>query len=212
MYLAGCGDFTDEGDGTRTLDVDVIASYNLDDDTTALRADVEVPSGSASGTEILVVDDESGDELILELDDDQSQVGIFRGSFSGYRRRLELNVERGSDRLDAKLEGPGRHVIEAPTNGQDIELDDIPNRGLSIEWSVEDGLAADQVRIILDVADFDSTFNEDEGEADIPRATLQIGTESIRVRRSTTIDLAGGVPGSRFEIGYAVSGRFVLTR
>ncbi len=210
LFAAGCGGFTDSGSGSRTLLVDARAAYALSNDRTDLRVDVEVQSGDADEARVFVTDDESNEEIELLLANNAGiRTARFNGSFSGYRRRLELRVERGDDDLDAQLEGPGRHVIESPSNGSALSLDDVGG-SLEISWSVEDGLQADTVSVSLDESSFDATVDEDKGKLDVEREFLSLGDEEVEVRRTNSIELAGGLVGSKFDFSYEVDNEFII--
>lgn len=208
----GCGGFTDTGSGSGTLEVDARASYSLGGDRTDIRVDVRVRSGEADQARVFITDDESEEEVELLLANDAG-IGVarFNGSFSGYRRRLELDVERDDDDLSARLEGPGRHVIEAPNNGSAVSLDDVGG-SLEVAWVVEDGLEADTVTVSLEESDFDATVNEDDGKLDINREFLSVGEETVEVRRTNSIVLSGGLVGSKFDFSYEVDNSFIITQ
>ncbi|MEO1175247.1 MAG: hypothetical protein AAFX94_24810, partial [Myxococcota bacterium] len=115
--LAACGDFTDEGSGTGTLEVEARAVYEVSDDRTDVRVDVVISSGSLESVIAELRDDETDETRTMErVDLGLNSRARFTESYSGYAKRLELRVQRGSDELDGRIEGPGRHVIEFPAN------------------------------------------------------------------------------------------------
>lgn len=212
LLCTACDGFTDTGDGTQTLDVIAVAMYSLGSDRTDLRVEVGVRDGDANRAVVELTDDESDDQLRLEVSNSDENTAVFRGSFAGYRRRLELDVRRDDDELSAKLEGPGRHQIESPTNGEAVVFSDLSDDGLNVEWTVDDGLEADRIRVELEDSDVDAVLLEDEGEFDFARATLELGDETIEVERINEIELSGGVPGSTFEIRYSIENNFVIVQ
>lgn len=212
LLLTACGDFTDGGSGSGTLEVDARASYSSDTDRTEIRVDVRVQAGDPDDARVRITDDESNEVLELEVTPNAGlNVARFNGVFSGYRQRLEIEVERGSDDLDGKIEGPGRHVIESPANGTAVSLDDIGN-SLEIEWAVEDGLRADSVTVSLDESDFDATVTDDRGDLDVDVEFLELGDEEIEVQRTNSVVLSGGLVGSKFDFSYSVENEFIIVQ
>ncbi|MEM6730601.1 MAG: hypothetical protein AAF658_03545 [Myxococcota bacterium] len=204
--LCGCGGFTDTGSGSGTLEVEVDTSYALEQNRTEVRVDVRVSSGDPASAGVVVRDDESGEVVELDVTLQGVEAARYRGSFEGYRQRLELEVERGNDELTARLEGPGRHVIENPANGSVLSV----SSDLDIEWSVEDGLSADAVTIELDDSGVDVTVSDDDGDFEVDEDSLEAGEETVSIERINIIVLDGGLPGSSWEFSYEVENDFVL--
>lgn len=206
--VASCGGYSDEGGGTGTLEVDARASYEVSNDRTDVRIDVVVTTGSVDSVRAEIQNDLTGETRTMErIDLGRTNRARFAESFAGYAQRLELLVERGDDNLDGRIEGPGRHVIDFPRTGGVVEAGD----SFDLEWTVEDGLAADTVEVELDDSDFFRTLIVDSGELEIPDNFVQRGEETAEVERSNIVDLAGGVPGSTFSISYSVANEFVVT-
>lgn len=198
--LAGCGGFTDEGDGSKTLEVQAYVSFEQGTATVDARVSVDQNGAFVSGAIVKLRDDETDDEFTLEEDGN-----FYRAHIAGdYRRKLVLDITRGDDDLEAKLEGPGKHFIITPFEGTSIDLGDDP---MKVEWSVEDGIRADDVSISVDNSDYRGETNEDKGKVEIPRELLRPGDDTIRVTRANSVDLKGGRDSSTFEISYEAISR-----
>lgn len=200
-----CG-FTDPGSGTGTLNVDARAIYVGDTgrmqytvrvskdnvplpDASVILADGDSRNPVASGITTLNGD---GTEAVFEVDDDNP----------GYRRRLILRVERANDGLEAQLEGPGPHVLETPRNQESV----LSGRNLRVEWSTDDGIRADRVRVSVGSFGKSLGMSEESGFLTIEASSLPPpgSTEAVRVARHNHVNLAGGVNGSLFELRYDV--------
>jgi hypothetical protein len=207
---ASCG-FTDGGGGTRTLRVVAELTYTAHDNETALRIAVDKDG--------LVVDN-----AIVEIRDVDREVAylITQGNpgeeytrheqdhhIDGYHRRIELTVEHDSDRLEAQLEGPGKHTVVSPGNNEVVDFDDLGD-DIAVEWDTTDGLTAQEVEIHLGDHSHTIAKWEDPGHYSVPTRGLEVGEESVRVGRRNHIKLDGGVSGSTFSLEYQAHNSFVL--
>lgn len=200
-----CG-YTDSGDGTRTLQVVAELSYDVGNRDNVMRARVTVRKAGihVSGASVAIIDGESGARFALEENGGNERYDA--SIAGGYRRRIELEIRSGNDNLTGRLEGPGAHLIEAPAHGSRVELSGGDK--LDVHWQTEDGLAADEVRVDLDQADYTTTLNEDRGRDEVPMATLRAGSEKVEVERRNRVVLTGGDGQSTMQISYEVENGF----
>jgi len=196
--LASCGGFTDGGDGSHTLAVDARASFEAGNGSMDVRVSVDKSSAHVAGAIVTVRDDASN--AVFTLDDTGNS---YRANIAGgYRRRLQLDISSGSDKLTAKLEGPGPHFVSKPFEDQTIKLGGDP---LTVEWAVSDGIRAQGVAVSLDGSDYRGETTHDDGSVDIPRELLRAGDDTIHVERTNDVVLDGATPGSTFVMSYEAS-------
>jgi hypothetical protein len=208
LMLGACS-YTDSGSGTGTLLVKATASYSvgpLAGNNFQLVVTVADINGARTGAQVVMTDGENGDRFTLAAV--AGHDGSYAADVVGYRRRLELGVQSGSDSLKAKLEGPGPHVIDSPKPGG-YHRSDLGDH-LDVSWSTSDGIRADAVVIDLGHG-IERTINDDTGSDDsIATQQLSTGDYDLTVTRSNRVDLAGGVGGSIFTTSYAVHSSFTL--
>jgi hypothetical protein len=193
--LAACGGFTSEGDGSHTLEVDARVSFEEGTATMNARVSVTQRGAQVEGATVTLRDDDT--EAVFPLENDGN---FYRSNIAGgYRRKLELTVARGDDKVSAKLEGPGQHFIVKPFDGTRVELGDDP---LKINWSVSDGIRADDVAVTIDGTDYRGESNKDRGEVEIPRELLRPGDAVVRIERSNSVKLDGALGASTFVLSY----------
>ncbi|HSI05630.1 MAG: hypothetical protein ACAI38_13725 [Myxococcota bacterium] len=193
--IAACGGFTDGGNGTKTLEVEARVSFVAGNANMNARVSVVQDGAQVPLADVTLRDEET--EAIFTL---APEGNFYRASIAGgYRRKLELKIERGEDNLDAKLEGPGEHFVSSPFDRTTVELGDDP---LTVNWTVSDGIRADDVAISLDGSDYRGETNRDQGEVEVPRELLRVGDDVIHVERSNSVDLDGGTGSSRFTMSY----------
>ena len=196
--IAACGGFTNGGGGTKTLEVEARVSFAAGNANMNARVSV-VQNGAQVKSAVVTLRDEET-EAVFTLEPDGN---FYRANIAGaYRRKLELKVERGEDNLDAKLEGPGEHFVSNPFDGTTIELGED---ALTVNWTVSDGIRADEVAITLDGSDYRGETNRDRGEVEVPRELLRVGDDVIHIERSNSVELDGGTGGSRFTMSYEAS-------
>lgn len=198
--MAACGGYTSGGSGTDTLEVEARVSFAVGNANMVGRVSVSQRGAFVQGATVTLRDEET--EAVFPLTEDGN---FYRTNIpGGYRKKLELKVERGSDNLDAKLEGPGEHFINTPFDGTVIELGDSP---LKVNWTVKDGIRADDVTISLDGSDYRGETNQDKGEVEVPRELLRVGEDTIHIERSNTVNLEGGAGVSTYTISYEATSR-----
>jgi hypothetical protein len=179
--IAACGSYTDEGDGSDTLEVDANVAFTAGTAIMDARVSVDKKSAFVSGAVVTLTDDD-GNSFTLD-----EEGNFYRAKIPGdYRRKLELKISSGADKLSAKLEGPGITFIVAPFEGTTIKLKNDP---IKIEWSTKDGIRADRIGISTDNSSYHGDTNHDDGEVDIPRELLNAGDDIIHVERSNTVKL-----------------------
>ncbi len=209
--LAACG-FTDEGGGTRTLMVNARLTYEVDDNATLVQIRVEKDGLVVPGAIVEIRDADAEKSYVVEqevLPDGEYNRVDGENHIRGYLRRIELRVESDRDRVEAKLEGPGKHRVSAPENNAVLKLKDLGDN-LEVAWSTDDGLSAQEVQIR--VGDHTQTITDwdDPGSYDVPATALEIGDEHARVLRRNRIRLAGGSAGSVLLLEYEARNSFVL--
>lgn len=198
LIPVGCG-YTDEGGGTHTLEVIAILDYDFSDNETTV--DVEVRKNGVALVGALVrIEPDEGDGVDIPQRDAGASARYRLPNWQGYHRRIELRVESNNDRLEARLEGPGPHIIVEPQSAP-VSRGSL-GKNMDIEWKVDDGVRADEVTISLDKGDYHSTIRDDPGHYEIPSTSLATGEEKIKVTRRNRIKLAGGTGASKLEISY----------
>lgn len=192
VAAAGCG-FTSPGGGSQTLFV--TASLSTDGSTSGSRARVTVRSGSSNGdivrnAEVAI----RGGPLartIVPFDDGAQQ---WRLDGFTWADGIRLEVVRGNDLLDGSVDAPGATEIVNPIANTTFRKAD--NAPLLVRWRDARGGGATSTTIHLDKAKFDQTLMGG-GELAIDAATLVVDDkERVRVERTNTVSLAGGVSGS----------------
>lgn len=193
--LAACGGFTDAGDGSHTLEVDARVSFQAGDGNMTARVSVTQKGAQVQGATVTLRDDDT--EAVFPLENDGN---FYRATIAGpYRKKLELKVTSGDDNVSAKLEGPGVHFIVDPFDGTRVKLGDDP---LKVNWSVADGIRADDVAVTIDGSDYRGETNKDKGEVEVPRELLRVGDAIVRIERSNSVDLKGALGASAFVLSY----------
>lgn len=198
----GCGSKTDPGGGTDTLTALVEVRFSPADRTT-----IEVDLRSAAnnpvvGATVTLDDVDRGNQASAV----EESPGSYRGGFDGYARTvaIELSTPDG-DRLNAQLEGPAPHVLTRPTDGAIVRRGDFDS--LKVIWAAESDAEAAEV----EAGDGEPVRRDgDPGEAELPLGPLLDGPQTLTVRRETTVDLAGGLPGSKMRSRYETRIQFTL--
>ncbi len=205
LVLGACG-YTDAGSGTRTLQVQATSSFDVTGGNDShLRVTIQQADGTdVNDASVRVKDADSGETIAVPADGNGGRYTI---DMPGYRRRLDLGVQRGSDSLDVKLEGPGAHTITSPVAGQVVS-----GNTLGVSWSTKDGVAADQVELDIRHTQSQRLLTTDTGSSnDLSLAGLQAGNYELDVTRQNVVVPAGGVTGSTFTISYNVSTEFAVS-
>ncbi len=205
LVLGACG-YTDTGSGTRTLQVEASSSFDVTDgNDSRVRVTVRQADGTnVDDASVNVKDGDSGAVIAVPADGNGGRYSV---DVPGYRRRLELAVARGSDRLDVKLEGPGPHTITSPVPGQVVS-----GNTLGVSWATKDGVAADEVSLDIRHTQAQRLLTTDTGSSnDLSLAGLSAGTYDLDVTRQNVVVPGGGVTGSTFTISYNVSTEFIVS-
>lgn len=202
LGCTACG-YTSEGSGTKTLTVTADLSYSAgSDDRTRVRITILKDGVRVSNASVTLTDGDTDATFSIPQDNNSSGNNAnYRADISGFHRKMELEIKAGNDHLEARLEGPGRHQIKEPANDSVVS----GGKTLHVEWKTNDGIAAEQVEISLEQADYSNTLNDDPGSVDITGSTLRSGAETVSVRRQNSVRLAGGASGSLFFISYRAS-------
>lgn len=200
LVLLACGSKTDPGGGTQTLTalIEVVASP----ERTLVEVDLRAGMNPIATADVQIEDVDRGNQTTAEGD-----TGSFRARFNGYARtvRVELSTPDG-DRLYAQLEGPAPHVLTRPSEGVTVRRGDFET--LKVTWDRDQPAEA----VELEAGDGGPLRLEgDPGEAELPLGPLLNGPQTLTVRRETTVDLAGGIPGSTMRSRYEASATFTLT-
>jgi hypothetical protein len=213
---AACG-YTDPGHGTGDFLVDVDLSYAPHvGDRTAVQSRVQ-PNAAEGSPDPWTVGPAAGSPaappvaFVVELTDADSQQAFHLdqsvGDVSGYHRRLKVKITAGSAHLECRLEGPGRHTLRAPLQGQACKVGD----DLLVQWQTTDGVRADEVDLKLQLADHTVTLTQDTGHYTIPAAVLTPGNETLTVVRRTRLHPSGGSSASQIRMQYEVAINFQVT-
>lgn len=189
---------SDSGSGSRTLLAQV--EVQATGESTIIEAQVQLRGAPVAGATVVVRDPDGDRSVTLE----GRAGGLYRGTLSGYARTLELVITSGADHLDATLEGPAAHVITRPPNDARVRRAGFAT--LRVEWDAED--VAEHVDVAVGATT--ASVEGDAWEADLPLAPISDGAHTVSVTRETSIDLAGGVAGSRMRSRYKVDNRFTL--
>lgn len=204
--LAACG-YTDAGTGSRTLNVQGSASYHASDNETHVAIALTKNMALLGGATVTMTDADSGEEFVIP--EVQHPDENYRSHLDGHHRRLELSIVAGSDELTARIEGPGTFTVPTPEHNSIISLGQVGDT-IDVTWRPADGMGADQVRIWLNRADFETTLTEDEGRYEIKTSFLEPGDETLRVERINEVTLEGGTAGSKLSSSYMVGNELVV--
>lgn len=199
LLTAGCGSKTDPGGGTQTLTalVEVLASA----ERTLIEVDLRAGANPIATADVRLEDVDRGNVATAEGD-----TGSFRASFNGYARtvRIELTTPDG-DNLNAQLQGPAPHVITRPSTGVTVRRGGFES--LKVTWDSDEDAEA----VLIEAGDgAPLMLDGDPKEAEISLAPLLNGPQTVRIQRQTTVELAGGIPGSKMRSRYEVSSDFTL--
>jgi len=216
VSAVACG-YTDGGSGTNTLEVVATLVYETRHSDEGMQADVSIRKNglAVEGATVILTDGDKNDAVTVPQHDNGQNTRYRTDSthlLLGYRRKLELRVESGSDRLEAKLEGPGPHLISKPTNDEQMSRGDLGD-SFEVRWKTEDGIAADEVVITVTSQNTDDrvrTVSGDPGKYDMSSTTLENFDNNIRVLRRNRLRLSGGTGASEMTLGYEASNRVVV--
>jgi len=204
LVLTGCS-YTDGGTGSNTLHVKATLTYtagDTDDNSHLLVQVLDNAARPVPEAAVTIQDGDTEEEFTLsELEAGGS--GVYVLTLPRYRRRIDLSVVRGSDRLEGQLEGPGPHTILAPLHAGTVKRAEL-DHNLEVTWTTTDGLKADQITVGLDDRGFSTTELDDRGYGTIPKDELRSGSEGVTVLRRNTLIFDSGLNNSSLEITYKV--------
>lgn len=184
------------GSGTLTTRFEITGSAT----STAFEAQVSLGGAPVSNANVFVRNVDTGETFTLT----GSAGGLYRATARGYVRTVELRVTSGDDHLEATLEGPSPHVVSRPPN--DARVRRAGSTVLDVEWDAD----APAELVEVSVGATTVTAEGDAFAAELPLAPLANGEHTLTVTRQTSIELAGGAPGSRMRSRYKVDNRFGL--
>ena len=200
--------YTDSGSGTKTLLAIVRGNYRPDHGRLDFNVELSRNSLPSPAAVITLVDSDSKEAVTLQDQGSNNRRTEYQGELAGYHRRLELKITSTNGSLDAKLEGPGPHVVIEPLNQAQVSRADVGSN-LTIAWRVEDGVRADAVDIENEWGAA-IHLSEDTGKAETSAAAIRPGPTSFNVARTNNVELGGGAPGSQFSISYEVRSHFTI--
>lgn len=197
LLATACGG-SDPGSGTKTLFVR--AALHSDGSPGNSYIGVVVREGHANAQVIqdavVLLTPEGGHETSVPF--------MFIQNFKNeivWARSYRLKISRGNDRLEAVIQPPGLTTITAPARGAVYER--ASGTPLKVTWTDSFDRRAQKVELELDDGRFASNSSsvltdKDNLTYDIPPTAWTQATngERIRVRRSVSLGLAGGAPGS----------------
>lgn len=199
LLAAACGSRTDSGSGSDTLFA--LIEVTGKPESTGVEVELKLRGNPVVGANVVVTDDDTKGTTTLE----GRSAGLYKATLTGYARTLGVKITSGEDTLEARLEGPSPHVITRPPNDAIVRRADFDV--LRVEWQAD--TPADRVEIEPEGTDA-ITLDGDVFEALVPLGPLKSREQRIGVTRETSVDLAGGVEGSKMRSRYKVDNRFTL--
>lgn len=213
LVLAGCGggdggglgvggsDRSGDGNGALRVEARIEATPAAGEDehaastaelSTRFHVDVRDAAGADVPGATVVIESELGPVQLEEGGCERRYCGVQ----SGYARTYEVGVRTaGPDFLDGvRITGPRLHDLDAPEAGAFV----VASMPLLVRWSPSG--EADATR--FETREIDLALTGDSGEQTIPAGTLRTRDdgepedERIRIERSNTLVLTGGLPGS----------------
>ncbi len=205
LALAGCGSRTDPGRGTKVLEAQIEVSGR--EDSTSIELALQARGNPVLGANVVFTDVDSGEQYTAEM----QSAGNYRSTIMGYPLALRVRIVSADDFLEAQLESPAPHSITQPPNDSIVRGVDgagQPFEFLVVRWSGESA----QKATVHPEGSMELPQETDIGAAEIPLANLSNGDQRVGVTRQTSVNLAGGAPGSQMRTRYRVDNRFTLER
>jgi hypothetical protein len=196
-----CG-FSDPGTGTQALGVQGTFDCSFATMQTEVQFNVSGTEAALANANITLVDADTRETLHVPPSD---EVGTYRARWAGYHRRVEIQIWAEAQGLSAHMEGPGKHTLVLPRTGATLR----PKESLQVAWATADGVRADEVTLQLSHADATQVLTYDGGTARFTPQALGQGRETVTVRRSQYLILAGAAEGSRLRHSYSVATEFI---
>jgi hypothetical protein len=179
----------------------VLAEVSGKPDSTSIEVEIKANGNPVVGANVFLEDADRGNTATAE----GKSAGLYRASIEGYARTLSLRIVSGEDDLEAQLEGPAPHTITYPLDDAAVQRKDF--EFLLIQWLADE--PAERVEIVVPGAD-KIELDGDPFEVRIPLGGLENGEHELTVTRETSVNLDGGVAGSRMRTRYTVDNRFTL--
>lgn len=183
------------GTGTNTLKV--TADIDADDVTGGFSTDFDVVvrdgSGNAvSGATVTISNSDLGTLSLVETGAGSGDYQATRSVFPA--GDFALSVVRGSDNIkDVVVGGPGGHAITEPKASTPVPA----LQPLTIKWTAP--LKAKSAEV--ETRNFNAVTLPDTGAFVVPGAQNPARPDQrVRVWRFNEVDIAGGLPGSRFRV------------
>ena len=206
-FVLGCGARTDPGSGTQTLLAQIEVSGKPD--STSIEVGLTARGNPVSGANVVFTDVDSGEQFTA----DAPLAGNYRVTMSGYPLALRVKITAGDNELEAQLEGPSPHKITTPPEDALVLAVDMETgeafEFLVVRWEAE--RKASRV-VVHPQGSPEIEINGDPLFSEIPLENLDSGDQQVGVTRETSVDLAGGAPGSQMRTRYRVDNRFTLER
>jgi hypothetical protein len=201
IALAACssGVGTNTGTGTRTLLVRADVSADSDGGSASIDVHVEKAGQNVDTARIRVSSNRGAIELTPRGGGDYraSQSGY---ATDGYAIDVELTDAEGrvTDELHGSVVSPDTVRLTGPDLTRVVDARALPNDVLVITWAAP---GAESARVRL--KDFDSgNLSPDPLRVEVPAASLKEQADDLEVRRSNSIQLAGGTQGSHLAVEY----------
>ncbi len=183
------------GTGTNTLKV--TADIEADDAVGAFNTDFAVTvrdgSGNAvSGATVTISNSDLGTVTLVETSAGSGDYQTTRTVFPA--GDFTLSVVRGSDNVkDVVVGGPGVHTITQPKANTPV----MALQPLTIQWTAPRKAKSAEV----ETKNFNAVTLPDSGAFVVPGAQNPARPDQrVRVWRFNEVDIAGGLPGSRFRV------------
>lgn len=202
LLSAACGadaPTDDPGSGTRTLlmRATVVAAPNLIDARMATDFQTVFTvrltlAGQTVSTGTVAITSQTGKVPLTFRD------GVWRGSAPSYDETYTIDAIHGDDRIEGvRLDGPDIQIITAPLQGATIDA----NVGVTVTWKRE--RPADHTQLIVDPeypVKIPDTGRYDLGPYVLRADNRQSRQNTIHLIRTNTVEPAGGVSGSQFDV------------
>jgi hypothetical protein len=199
-FGVGCGG-SNPGGGTGNLFVRAEARSDGSTEGTSMIVHVrerDIDGPIVSDANVSIRGDHTGEATLL-----WDGFFIFDWAIGAYTSNIPwdtgwaLNVRRDPDGLDAYLYSPGITEITEPNANTTFRR--AEGEPLLVQWRDEAGHRAETVNVELEDADFNQPLRDDPLELRIePHELVQSDNERLEVSRFTSVELAGGAPGSVF--------------
>jgi hypothetical protein len=208
LLCAACA-YTDAGEGSQTLAVQVALSYTPTlADTTLLQSAIfnvrELPEALHQASRPPIPP-----SIALRFTDTDTQqkfsftqnVHEDMQELPGYHRHLQIHLgAEQADNLNCHLEAPGPHTLKVPRQAARWSK----TRPMTVVWQTNDGIPADVVDIQLNLAKQQFSVQKDTGSFTIAAAHWVEGNETLTVTRRNRVVPRGATAQSYIQVQYEV--------